>query len=324
MQKESILLQAPSKIGKTTELYFFMEYLATLYPPGKFKVRVVSGDSGGTDPFYDSGAVESGIADVLELSNDGMLVDTMDKITKGYWPDKNGNLKLQESCKTIDKENVKAYFFEGITAFSELLKHHMTQNVVVDRNNVTMAGFKAAAVWEEGDSITAALGQSQIGQGQNKVVSWLVNSLSILKTTGVEWLVWTSHEDTRFNSKTGGETILPCISFGNAENSKLSQKFQNHFRLSILPITGENGVVEDTRVLYWKKHTDPISEATALCGVRLLPSWIPQFEKWYPEGYVKCNLGEPGKAGGMVDFFRKKDAMRKFHLKKMEEKRQKG
>ena len=301
MPTETILLQAPSKVGKTTELYFLAKHILSLYPKGKAKIRLVTADKGGSDPFYDSGLIESGQVDILEVHNNGQVVDIMDKITKGYWPDSQGNLTMNEACQTIAKENVVAYFFEGITEFSELLKHHMAQNPEITKNEVKIGGFKASAVWQEGDSITASLGQAQIGLGQQKIVGWVINSQSL----PLDWLVWSTHEDSRFNQAKGKEIITPSVSFGTAENTKLSQKFRSHFRMTIQSIAetqGEETIVREIRALYFKLHEDPITGATALCGVRLLPSWMKVLEKKYPNGYIECNP----EIGGLTIFFKAK------------------
>ncbi len=311
MAKETILLQGPSKVGKTTELYFLTEYLAKLYPPGEFKARLITGDGGGSDPFIDSGLVDMGVVDILELSNiGGMLVDTMEKVTKGYWPDSKGFLAMNDECqKDVMQGKIKAYFFETISSISDLLRQHMMNQGMSKDGKV--AGFAPGGVWQEGDTTTVGLSQAHIGVGQNKITSWI----NFANKLPVDWVVWTSHEESKFSAKHGGEVILPSIRFGNAENGKLSQKFQSHFRLTIKQelVEDENGnqTLVNKHLCFFKTHNDPISEVSALCGVRLLPSWIPQFDKWFPGGYIESKLNE----GSLVRFFKAKQKMRQWQLK---------
>lgn len=294
-QPTTTLLYGDSGDLKTTNLYHIArDYLEN--NPDK-TVRLISCSGGGWLPFEDSGLIESGKVDVLDLNALTTQTDytlmAMKALSNGFWPirvKKGGNLAngkyhlgLTQDCLTNWETNTAGmYLFEDLTALGQLLLSHIGGKETDGEGKG--AAFKHAwSINEDGYRI-GGLQQGHYGVVQTevqKIVKWF-------KTLPIDHLVMTSLVGKGDDTK--NVTMYGPSSAGNKLTDSMPSWFMDTFHLCRESVLIEDESGKQTkgviRQAWFRDHPDPITDIPYKTNIRWMPEYLHVLDKKWPEGYI--------------------------------------
>jgi hypothetical protein len=289
------LIYADSGVGKTTQLYFLAkDYLET--NPGK-TVRLISCSGGGWHPFEDSGLIEQGLVDAIDLTkiaiDAGQALASIKALSIGQWPirvNSGGNLAAGKMHLSLDKmcsptsetkQKVGMYLFEDLTQLARLLLSHLG-------GKEEGTGFKHAWKIEEDGYSVGGLQEGHYGLVQNEIYKLMCMGFCSMASLSVEHFVATAlvgkGEDKR--SKT---IVYGPKSAGDATTFEIPSWFNDCFYLDVDSYStkeGELTVAHEDRRGWWKKHLDPETLIPYPAKVRFMPEYMPLLDKKWPQGYI--------------------------------------
>ena len=285
------ILYGQSGASKTTQLYYFARWYWNHY---KKVIRLVTCNGGGWLPFEDSGMIEEGIVQTLDLN---MLLQGSDskmaairRLAAGYWPisSPNGKGNMQDGeyyflpvpeCMTLAKEDIGCYLFEDMASLARLILAHLSE-----KSEGT--GFKHSFKIVEEEMSIGGLQEGHYGLVQKEIHKLVTQGFSTLP---IDYFLMTSligeGVDKRDKAKMFGPQMI-----GSAATAEIPSWFGDCWLLREMPVLveGPDGqqVAETRRVMNirdWLPDEDGIPYKTNL---RLMPELVPQVLAKYPEGYV--------------------------------------
>lgn len=285
------ILYGASGASKTTQLYYFAQWYHKR--TGK-RIRLISCSGGGWLPFEDSGMIEEGIVQTLDLSL--LLQDSVSRLAvirrlaNGYWPVASptgrGNildgqyfLSPVDECKTIEADNIGCYMLEDMASLARLLLMHLSEKQ-------EGTGFKHSFKIEEEELSIGGLQEGHYGLVQkeiHKLVQYGFNTLP------VDHFLMTSligeGTDKRERTKMYGPQMI-----GNAATSEIPSWFGDCLYLREMPVVFEdaNGNQRSgtQRVLHFADYLVDADSIPYKAKLRIMPQLMPQVLAKYPEGYV--------------------------------------
>jgi hypothetical protein len=300
LKPRTLLMYGKSGVGKTSNLKMLAKWF---YEKHKQKVRLVTSDGGGYEQFNDSDKlIERGIVDVFDNTNRTLALQDIHRLAEGCWTEK-GELERDSNilntayrAKKFEKEEIGAYFVEGVESLSDVLLSHFSDQLTEGR-----VGFKDAWIYEEGDYKVAGLEPGHYGIVQREVHKIIVKKFEQLP---VKLLVFTSKEMlglevTSKQKKTGekyavatGEPVYGPSGPGVALTTKLPGWFANCLHMESVRAKNKEGQVVDARVAWFRNHyrtmfiegtpTDVPCLAKSSCPAERLE----EMEKKFRGGYV--------------------------------------
>lgn len=289
------LIYGDSGAGKTTQLYFLArDYLAE--NPTK-KVRLISCSGGGWLPFEDSGMIERGEVQALDLTKiavDGnQALASIRALSIGNWPvevaskgNLNGgklHLAMEDICKPSqeDKANVGMYLFEDMTQLARLLLTHLG-------GKEEGTGFKHAWKIEEGGYTVGGLQEGHYGLVQNEIYKIICMGFCSIATLNIDRLVVTALVGKGEDKRTKQPMYGPK-SAGDATTPEIPSWFNECFHLDVdTYMTDEGGVktLHEDRRGWWQKHLDAETGVPYPAKVRFMPEHMELLTKKWPMGYI--------------------------------------
>ncbi len=306
-----------SGASKTTQLYYFARWYHNR--TGK-NIRLITCNGGGWLPFEDSGMIEEGIVQTLDLN---MLLQGSEsklaclrRLAQGYWPilSPNGKGNMQNGeyyflpvaeCMTLAGEDIGCILFEDMASLARLLLTHISEKQ-------EGTGFKHSYKIEEEELSIGGLQEGHYGLVQKEVHKIITQGFSTLP---IDYFVMTSligeGTDKRDRTKMYGPQMT-----GNAATSEIPSWFGDCFLLrdqSVLFEDAEGKQVAGTeKVLHfqdWAVDSEAIPHKTNL---RIMPELMPTVLAKYPDGYVTLT---PEK--GIMPFLNFLERIKKEHREKL-------
>jgi len=290
------IIYADSGVGKTTQLYFLAkDYLQE--NPGR-TIRLISCSGGGWQPFEDSGMIERGEVNALDLTKiavDGkQALASIKALSIGNWPvavTKNGNLanglqhlSIADMCKPTAKDlaEVGMYLFEDMTQLARLLLVHLG-------GKEEGTGFKHAWKIEEGDYSVGGLQEGHYGLVQNEVYKIMCMGFASISTLNIDRFVATALVGKGEDKKTKTATYGPK-SAGDATTPEIPSWFQECFHLDVdtylLESADGTKVLKEDRRGWWQKHMDADTGVAYPAKVRFMPEHMHMLERKWPQGFI--------------------------------------
>jgi hypothetical protein len=236
--------------GKT---HFVAEAAKRIWDKYGKRTRYVGGDSGGFDTL--GNLVEDGIVIPFILVNDPYPIETLSRLTQGWWPGADGKLVQGVS------EDIGAYAFEGLTSFGDTMLRHLSDHKV-------RLSQDPSYTFVDGKTEFSGANQSYYGEVQKQLHARVVDS-SVLPVMRV-W--WTALEGRGEEEGTKAPTYGPSI-VGKKSTGKAGQWFGNMVHLECLvtekldPSTKQINL-EQRRVMYLQPHADPLTKIPFPAKVR--------------------------------------------------------
>lgn len=276
LKPRSLLIYARTKTGKTTNLKLLAKYFIEKH---KMKIRYISSDGGGYRPFFDSdNLIGKGYVDIFDNTDRELALQDIHRLGEGLWPDKTGLLDRDRNWNTptgavnkeyrkkvFQREQIGAYFIEGIESIGNLLVTHFS-----DQLTGQSVGFKPGWVYQEGDYAVAGLEPGHIGVIQNELRKLVIKKFCQLP---VKLIVFTSkvklgQEVTSKTKKSGekfatasGEPIYGPSAPGTALVSDIPSWFESCLYLDTFKgfrKEGDKKVEIDGRRAWYRTHTEKI------------------------------------------------------------------
>lgn len=275
MEPSTALIYGDSGIGKTANLQLLAEYFLALYPGTKG--RLITADGGGAAPFLQTGLIESGKIQMLNMAASDLAYAEINALSEGKWPhDGKSGCRDWFTKDNIEKEKISFYFIEGLESFGQLLLSHMAHQTS------GRAGFKLSWNFSEegggGESYTVGgLDQGHYGIVQSELTRMHKKGFSQLP---VQWIVWTSKVARGEEDRTR-ETIFGPAIVGKAKTSTISGDFGDCLHMDTLDINGK-----EERVAWFTKHLDRVTKTPYIAKSRVALGAIPYLYKLFPGGYV--------------------------------------
>jgi hypothetical protein len=279
-----------SGASKTTQLYYFAKWYWKKYQK---VTRLITCNGGGWLPFEDSGMIEDGIVQTLDLN---MLLSgyesklaALRRLSEGYWPivSPNGQGNMQDGeyyflptadCMTIAKEDIGCYLFEDMASLARLLITHLSE-----KSEGT--GFKHSYKIEEEELTIGGLQEGHYGLVQKEVHKIITQGFSTLP---IDYFVMTSLVGEGLDKREKTRMFGPQM-IGNAATAEIPSWFGDCFLLREMPITLQdeqgNLTAGSQRVLHFKDYLPDEDSIPYKTNLRIMPELIPQVLAKYPEGY---------------------------------------
>lgn len=273
MEPSTALIYGDSGIGKTANLQMIADYLLSLYPGTKG--RLITADGGGSTPFTQTGLVQSGKVELLNIAASDLAYAEISALSDGKWP-----IDGKTGCKSwftraASLKDVSFYMIEGLESFGHLLLNHMAHQTS------GRAGFKLSWQFSEdidGESYAVGgLDQGHYGIVQKELLRIHTKGFSQLP---VQWVIWTSKVARGEEDRTR-ETIYGPAVVGKALTSTVSGSFGDCLHMDTVTI--EN---KEQRVAWFTKHLDKISGSAYVAKSRIALAATPYLWKLWPNGYV--------------------------------------
>lgn len=256
------LVYGSTGTGKT---HFVAEAAKRIWDKYRKKTRYVGGDTGGFDTlgdlvqFNDDGSVneEASVVIPFILVKDPYPIETLSKLTQGWWPNKDGKL---EPLPTMPS-NIGAYAFEGLTSFGDIMLDHLSAHKV-------RLSQDPSYTYVDGKTEFSGSNLSYYGEVQKQLHARVTDS-SVLPVMRV-W--WTALEGRGEEEGTKAPTYGPSIA-GKKSTGKAGQWFGNMVHLECLvtekldPGTKQINL-EQRRVMYLQPHADPLTKIPFPAKVR--------------------------------------------------------
>jgi hypothetical protein len=285
------ILYGQSGASKTTQLYYFAKWY---WKNHQKAIRLITCNGGGWLPFEDSGMVDEGIVQTLDLTT--LLADSesklaaMRRLAQGYWPvlspSGRGNMQNgqyfflpQDECRTIEKENIGCYMFEDMASLARLLLGHLSEKK-------EGTGFKHSYKIEEEELSIGGLQEGHYGLVQSEIHKLVTLGFNTLP---IDYFLMTSLVgegiDKRERTKMFGPQMI-----GSAATAEIPSWFGDTWYLREMPIILEDSEGRQTassqRVMYIQDYLPDADSIPYKTNLRLMPECVPQVLAKYPEGYV--------------------------------------
>lgn len=253
--------------GKTTQAYDFARHY--IWDILHKKTRLITCDGGGIGPFRDSGMVDAGICDVMDITEKPTPLAHMRRISEGYWhrKTKSGDYVLRAESPFVttreEWEGIGLVLVEGLTSIADLF---------ISRLGTLKgeAGFQHSTEIEEDGVFLGGLQKGHFGMVQGELHRLVVLGFKALP---VDHVIFTAHINQGVDGKRGdGTTVYGPATCGSAQIASVPSWFSNCIHLFREESEGEGKVwsawVED--------HNDPITDIPYLAKVRILPELRPR------------------------------------------------
>ena len=273
MEPSTALIYGDSGIGKTANLQMIADYLLSIYPGTKG--RLITADGGGSTPFTQTGLVQSGKVELLNIAASDLAYAEVNALSDGKWPvdGRSGSKKWYTAPDSL--KDVSFYMIEGLESIGHLLLNHMAHQTS------GRAGFKLSWQFSEdldGESYqVGGLDQGHYGIVQKELLRIHTKGFSQLP---VQWVIWTSKVAHGEEDRTR-ETIYGPAVVGKALTSTVSGSFGDCLHMDTVTI--EN---KEQRVAWFTKHLDKISGSAYIAKSRIALAATPYLWKLWPNGYV--------------------------------------
>lgn len=292
IKPQTKMFYGASGASKTTQLYYFAKWYHKR--TGK-NIRLISCSGGGWLPFEDSGMIEQGIVQPLDLSlllqASAVRLEQIRQLASGYWPIASPNgrgnvldgeffLAASPDCKTIVADNIGCYMFEDMASLARMLLMHLSEKQ-------EGTGFKHSYKIEEGELSIGGLQEGHYGLVQKEIHKMVQYGFN---TIPVDYFIMTSligeGTDKRERTKMFGPQMT-----GNAATPEIPSWFGDCFFLREMPIILEDAEGRQTtssqRVLHFRDFAIGEDDIPYKAKLRIMPELWPQVLEKYPEGYVE-------------------------------------
>ena len=273
MEPSTALIYGDSGIGKTANLQMIADYLLSLYPGTKG--RLITADGGGSTPFTQTGLVQSGKVELLNIAASDLAYAEVNALSDGKWPVDGVTGSKKWYTRSDSLKDVSFYMIEGLESFGQLLLNNMAHQTS------GRAGFKLSWQFSEdvdGESYTVGgLDQGHYGIVQKELLRIHMKGFSQLP---VQWVIWTS-KVSRGEEKRTRETLYGPAVVGTALTSTVSGSFGDSLHMDT--VTNGN---EEQRVAWFVDHRDKVSGVKYLAKSRIALAATPYLWKLWPNGYV--------------------------------------
>jgi hypothetical protein len=273
MEPSTALIYGDSGIGKTANLQMIADYLLSLYPGTKG--RLITADGGGATPFLQTGLVDSGKVELLNIAASDLAYAEISALSEGKWPTTGATGSKTWYTKGASLKDVSFIMIEGLESFGQLLLSHMAHQ------NSGRAGFKLS--WDFAEDLdgetyqVGGLDKGHYGIVQNELLRIHTRGFSQLP---VQWIIWTSKVSRGEEDRTR-ETIYGPALVGKAKTSTLSGSFGDCLHLDTVQVDNR-----EQRVAWFTRHLDRISNTPYIAKSRIALAATPYLWKLWPNGYV--------------------------------------
>jgi hypothetical protein len=292
-----MLYYGKSGIGKTANLKMLAKWFYEKY---KLKIRMIHCDGGGYRPFFDSdNLIGKGIVEVFDNTNREFALADIHRLADGNWPNAKGDLERDANnenkaylAKQLAKNEIGAYFIEGVTSLSETLLSHFS-----DKLTEGPVGFKASYLYQEQEYILGGMDKGHYGIIQRELHKLIVKHFGQLP---VKLIVWTAKPRLAIDKDSGGEPLLGPEGAGNADTQKLPGWFENclHFDKFAARIQRADKSIDtqEIRVAWFQEHNiEVFINGAPVQGRALAKSSCPaeRYEEMlqgFPGGYVRLGF----------------------------------
>jgi hypothetical protein len=278
MEPQTALIYGDSGIGKTANLQRIADYLLELYPGTKG--RLITADGGGTTPFSQTGLVESGKVEILNIAASEIAYAEISALSEGKWPLTGMTGSKQWLTREVSCRNVSFYMIEGLESMGQLLLSHMAHQ------SSGRAGFKLS--WdfsEELDGVNYTVGgldKGHYGIVQSELMRLHNKGFSQLP---VKWVIWTSKVARGEEDRTR-ETIYGPALVGKAKTDKLSGSFGDCLHMDTAIVVDKDGKKHEERVAWFTQHKDQITNTPYIAKSRVALAATPYLYGLWPQGFV--------------------------------------
>lgn len=301
---------------KTTQLYYFARWYHQR--TGKV-IRLITCNGGGWLPFEDSGMVEDGIVQTLDLN---MLLQGSEsklaclrRLAAGYWPipSPNGKGNMQNGeyyflpvadCMSLESEDIGCYLFEDMASLARLLLTHISEKQ-------EGTGFKHSYKIEEEELSIGGLQEGHYGLVQKEVHKIITQGFSTLP---IDYFVMTSLIGEGTDKQSRVKMFGPQMT-GNAATSEIPSWFGDCFLLREQPVIFEEEgkqVAGSQKVLHFRDYLPDEDGIPYKTNLRLMPELVEQVLAKYPDG---CVTLKPEK--GIGPFLNFLERIKKEHRDKL-------
>jgi hypothetical protein len=305
------MIYGESGSTKTTQLYLLAKWLRDKWTREKVKktIRLFTTDGGGYAPFHDSGMIEEGFVDVLDISSSPLLYVESFAVADGRWPDENGYRGADTDWLETDyeylRDNIGAYFIEGFDSLANRWKGH-----IIGREDKT--GFvQSWSFVEEHDKLRpfrmSGLSEGHYGIVMTQLEIWWNKQARHMP---VEYIFVTSLvEKGKERKGRGSMGQVACYgpsSVGQAQVRQIPQWFGDCWHLQDKQFTTKDGKIVDAKVAWYRNHVDSETECEYLAKVRLMPEKLDELEKEFKgQGFIVLQKGD--KTKGIEQFYQWRD-----------------
>lgn len=298
MNARTIGIYGQSNASKSSQCYHLAKWYIERF--GR-KIRWVNADNGGgVNYVIDSGLVDSGWVDVLDISQLApQAMSVVAKLSEGYWPKSSKFDKSTANAWSL-KDNVGMYIIEGGTSIADLIGRGI-------RGGTGKIAFGKSYDYKEDDYNFGGLAMQHIGMIQPMVIDAIVRFRQL---ASLDYVVWTFHETKSEEKISQASLIGPCI-IGNAITPFIPKEFTMLFHLQREEIPLEAGGSENRAVLYMRDHPDPQTSIPCKAKITLLPEMLGVWEQRYPSGKAVLSY-ERGIMDIMDSLLKVQEGARKF------------
>lgn len=277
---------------KTHNIGLFAKYM---YEKHGKPIRLISADAGGCEPIQDY--IDAGIIQALHITEHNDLLGILVQLCRGYWPAASDSTKLVKD----GLDEICGYAVEGITTIAQLLMMHFAHKG--QKINEDVVGMFSEAGVKFG-----ANPRSHYGFVPQQIYGMLTD----LGTIPVERVLITAHEG-KGQDEFSKQLVYGPAAVGQAATNRIPPYVGDLFHYDTFEVA--SGSVKTTEVrAYFKPHPDPQTKVMWPAKVRLSPSYIPELNKRYPDGYFTLELDR-----GIDQYFRFQDEQSKAAKDKIDE-----
>lgn len=237
---ESLLVYGISGAGKTTQVG---ELAVWVHEKLHKKTRLVSCSGGGWTSIKP--AVDAGIVQPLSIYSRESAVETLDKLTKGYWPcdTEDPTAKLVPPEEQKDWGEVGALCFDSLTESCDWMMTKLLMAEAAGKIKISALSMS----FRDGTTTYAAPAMSHYGNVQERLSQFIAQS----KQIGDRYCMWTALELKASDDNTRLPLYGPDV-IGKAKTAKASAWFDNTLHLHLSGGGLKKGV--PVRRLYFNTH----------------------------------------------------------------------
>ena len=227
---ESVAVYGVSGAGKTTQIEELARWVRHILGPDKV-VRLVSANADGWSVIQP--AVDAGHIIPTWVPSRDHLIQTMDRFTRGWWPEDPSDpaSRLLPPREQKNLEKVGGTAFDSGTDFADLLMRYALGREGDPKDTFRFAAQAAAHTYKDGPNNDATgyavSAQGHYGSDQNRMEQFITQSRDIPN----QFVLWTFLEDRGKDTVTKTPVYAPDV-IGSALNSKVPSWFGRTVRLS--------------------------------------------------------------------------------------------